>query len=75
MNRRAISKISVIFFSLVFLILWALFFANQLTTWGQVAIVNGNLSGIEAFFYGNLNLVVGVLFFIFILAFAIYGGD
>jgi hypothetical protein len=75
LNRKAISRISIIFYSLIFLIMWALFIAGQLSTWGAVAVVNGGYTGIEAFFYENLNLFVGVMFFIFILAIAVYGGD
>jgi hypothetical protein len=68
MNNQGISKISIIFFSIVFIILWALFFAGQLSTWGNVAIVNGGYTGIEAFFYANINLMVGIIFFIAILS-------
>ena len=75
MNRKALSKISIIFYSLIFIILWAVFIAGQLTTWGNVAIVNGGYTGIEAFFYGNLNLLVGAIFLIFTLAVAVYGGE
>jgi len=75
MNRKAISRISIIFYSLMFIIIWAMFIAGQLSLWGSVAVINGGYTGIEAFFYENLNLFVGVMFFIFILAVAIYGGD
>ena len=75
MNKKAISRISIIFYSLMFLIIWAMFIAGQLSTWGALAVVNGGYTGIEAFFYENLNLFVGVMFFIFILAIAVYGGD
>ena len=68
MNKKAISKISVVFFSLVFIILWALFLGPQLAFWGAVAVANGGYTGIEALLYNNLNLLVGVIFIIFILA-------
>jgi len=68
MNNKGLSKISLVFFAVVFVILWALFFGSQLTQWGNVAIINGGYSGIEAFFYGNLNLVVGCIFLISMLA-------
>jgi len=68
MNRKAFSKISIIFYAIVFVIIWALVLADQLNTWGAVAIANGGYSGIEALFYQNLNLVVAVIFFISLLA-------
>jgi hypothetical protein len=73
-DKKALSKISIVFYSLVFLILWSIFIAGQLTLWGHTAVINGQLTGIEAFFYDNLNLLVGGIFLIFILAIGYYGG-
>jgi di/tricarboxylate transporter len=75
MNKKAFSKISIIFWSITFIILWAVFIAGQLATWGHAAVINGSLTGIEAFFFENLNLLVAVIFLIFILAIGLYGGD
>lgn len=75
MNKKAVSKISIIFYAITFIIIWALFIAPQLSYWGSVAVANAGYTGIEAFFYENLNLLVGVIFFIFMLAISIYGGD
>jgi hypothetical protein len=72
--KKGFSKISIVFYSLIFIIIWALFIAGQLSTWGHTAVVNGSLSGFEAFFFENLNLLVGVIFFVFILAVGYYGG-
>jgi hypothetical protein len=38
--------------------IWFVFLAGVLTTAGQDAITNGGLTGIEAFFYANLNLII-----------------
>jgi hypothetical protein len=73
-NKKALSKISLIFYSLVFIIIWAIFIAGQLSTWGAVAVINGGYTGIEALFYENLNLLVGVIFLVFVLAMGYYGG-
>ena len=66
MNDKGISKISIVFFSITFIILWALFFGQQLATWGALAVVNGSYTGIEALFYNNLNLIVGFVFIVFV---------
>jgi hypothetical protein len=68
MNKQGISRISVVFFSIVFIILWALFFGSQLSAWGNVAIANGGYTGIEALLWGNLNIIVGFIFIVFVLA-------
>ena len=66
MNRRAqgLGILNLIFGLLVFFILWALFFAQWLTFWGQNYITVNSLTGIEAFLAANLNLWVlcGVIF-------------
>jgi len=75
MNKKALTNISIIFFSLIFLILWALFFAEQVATWGHAAAVAGEMVGIEALLYNNINLIIAVIFFIFILAMGLGGGQ
>ena len=73
MDKKGIGKINIIFFSLVFLILWALFFGEQVSYWGHLVVVNGSLTGIEAFLYDNINLILAVVFFIFIIAVGMRG--
>ena len=68
MNNKGYTQLTVLFVTVMFLILWPLFFATQLTYWGLVAINNGGLTGVEAFFYSNLNLLVGSVFLLFIMA-------
>jgi hypothetical protein len=49
-----------------------MFASKELGAWGQRAIVAGNLTGIEAFGFGNLNLIVGFAFIIFIVVMATF---
>lgn len=59
MNKKAQGgPIAFILGVIVFIILWAVFIGEWLADVGQDAIINGGLTGIEAFFYGNLNLFV-----------------
>lgn len=73
MNKRGFSVITVIFWAIIFVILWALFFAQQLSYWGHAAVVNSNLTGVEALFYDNVNLVIGFCFAVFVIAFGYIG--
>jgi hypothetical protein len=75
LDKKGIGKISIMFYSLIFIILWALFFGEQVAYWGHLVVVNGGLSGIEAFLYNNVNLILAVVFFIFILAVGTTGGS
>lgn len=67
-NKKGQTVITIIFFTIVFLILWALFFAEQLSYWGHMAVMNNGLTGIEALFYNNINAIVYAVLLIFILA-------
>jgi len=61
MNKKAQFGVLAIIFSLmIFLILWALFFASWLNTWAQQMISVNSLTGIEAFLIANINLWVGI---------------
>lgn len=74
MNKKALSNISIMFFVFVFIVVWALFFAEQISTFGHLAVENGNLTGIEALLYDNLNTLIGIVLLIFIVAVG-YGGS
>ena len=59
MNKKAqAGPIGFIFMVLVFMILWFVWIGRWLIDVGQQAIIDGSLTGIEAFFYANLNLWV-----------------
>ena len=76
MNNKAQtgpSMVSIIFYTFIFIILWALFFSQQLATWGHQAVVNGEYTGIEALFYENLNLLIMFVLITFILAISLIG--
>lgn len=72
-GKKGMSVISIIFFTLVFIIFWVLAFAEQLAYWGHQTVVNNGLTGVEALFYNNINFVVLFVLMIFILGFAYFG--
>ena len=69
-NRKGQTILTVIFMSIVFLFVWIMFAGRELSRWGQQAILNGNLTGVEAFGFANLNLLVGVAFLVFFVVVA-----
>jgi len=75
MNKKGIGVITLIFWVISFVLVWSLFIGKMLNEWGQQAIITNSLTGIEAFFYGNLNFVVAIVFLIAILAMALWGGS
>ena len=57
MNKKG-QILGVLFSLLVFIILWAMFFAKWLADWGETYIIMHSATGLEAFFMANMNLWV-----------------
>ena len=56
MSKKAqAGPIGFIFLLLVFIILWFVWIGEWISNVGQQAIIDGTLTGVEAFFYANLN--------------------
>jgi len=65
--KKAQTVITVFFWVLGFIILWALFLGNFLNTQIANAISVNGLTGIEAFLLSYLNLFVYLIIFVFII--------
>jgi hypothetical protein len=58
-NKKAQNgMIGAIILFFIFLINWFIWLGSWISTVGEVAITSGNLTGIEAFFFSNLNFAV-----------------
>lgn len=73
MNKKGFSIITLLFWVISFILVWALFIGKIINEWGQQAILTNSLTGIEAFFYANLNFVIAIVFLISILAIGLWG--
>lgn len=51
---------TLFFWIILFLVFWALFFGQFFSEWGQRAITDNNMVGIEAFLWGNFNLFIAI---------------
>lgn len=67
-NSKGLSPVTILFWSIMFIIIYSMALAPIIEAQGQLAIINGGYTGIEALFYDNLHLFVGFLFFLFIVA-------
>ena len=74
MNKKAVGPIGAIILFIFFLIMWFIWLGNWVNQTGQLAIINGGLTGLEAFFYENLNLVIMVCMTLGMLAWSYFGG-
>jgi len=70
MNNTAQTPITFIFTILTFIIGWVLFGAKFLSDAGQQYIAVNQATGLEAFFYGNLNLIVMFCLLLVIIAYS-----
>lgn len=69
MNNKGLSIFTLFFWIVIIIIIWFTFLGSLLNQAGETAVSNGNLTGIEAFFYSNLNLfIIAIPVFLFILA-------
>jgi len=71
--KKAQTSITLVFFLIVALIIWAMFAAPLIAAYGALTVTNGGLTGIEAFFFLNINFVIGFVLVIAILSIAAYG--
>ena len=75
MNKSAqAGPLAMIFLIFIFLINWALWLGEWLSVVGQNMVEVNHITGLEAFFYSNLNMIVllGVIFGM--MAFMYFGG-
>lgn len=76
MNKKGfVGPIGAIFLFLLFIVMWLVFLAEWLNEIGAMLILNNNLTGIEAFFYSNLNLTIFIVMILGMLAFMYFGGE
>lgn len=70
-KKAQAGPIGFIFLVLVFVILWFIWIGSWINDVGEQAIIDGSLTGVEAFFYANLNvfvllgLILGILGFMY----------
>jgi hypothetical protein len=58
MNKQGITPLTIIFWFGLYFFLWAVFFSKIINYWGEQAVINGSLTGIEAFMFANLNFFI-----------------
>lgn len=73
LNRKG-GIIGFFFQIAVVIVMWAIFLADLFTWVGENALAGGNLSGIEAFIYTNLNVVIFIGIVIVLGAVNVFGG-
>ena len=74
MKKAQTGIIGLIFLVLVFIIIWFVWLGGVIADFGELSIQAGGLTGLEAFFYANLNLWIFIGLILGLMAFIYIGG-
>jgi len=74
-NKKGMTPIGVIFTAGLFIVVWAMFGAKLISDYGQVAVTQHGLIGLEAFLYMNLNYVIFIVFIVGMFAYMYWGSN
>jgi len=72
-NKGQFGFIKILFISFAFIILFALALAPLITTAVGISIDTGNVTGLEKFFLGGLNIWVLIGFVLFVIGSLVWG--
>jgi hypothetical protein len=65
--------IGAVFLFIFFIIIWFIWLGGWVATIGHTVVIENNLSGIEGFFYDNLNLIILICLFLGVMGFMYFG--
>jgi len=74
-NKKAVGPIGAIMLFGMFVIIWFVFLGGWVAQVGATAVAENGLTGIEAFFYENLNIVIMVFMALGMLAWTYFGSE
>lgn len=73
-SKKAFGPIGFIFLVLVFVIVWFVWLGGAVGDWGHYIVLTNNYTGLEAFFYENLNMWIFITLILGIMGFFYFGG-
>lgn len=72
-GKKGQTAFGVLFSLFIFTVVWIAGLASWIGEMGQAMVIGGNLTGLNAFFYSNLNLFIGICLFLAYIAVAKWG--
>lgn len=75
MNKKGVGAIGAILLFMIFIAIWFVWLSGWLNEVGAILVATNNMTGLEAFFYGNLNLTVMISMFLGILGWIYFGSQ
>lgn len=76
MNKKGeVGPIGAILLFIFFLINWFIWLGSWINQAGQLAIAQNGYTGVEAFFYANLNFMIFIIMILGIMGWIYFGGE
>jgi hypothetical protein len=73
-NKKAVGPIGALFLYVMFLFIWFIWLGSFVNEIGDITVTTNNLTGIEAAFFSNLNVVILICMLLGIMAFTYFTG-
>lgn len=73
-NKKAVGPIGAIMLFIVFLVMWFVWLGAWVNTVGAMVVSTNGLTGIEAFFFENLNFTILICLILGMLGWMYWGG-
>jgi len=74
-DKKAVGPIGAIMLFFMFVIIWFVWLGGWVSFVGHNVVVEHSLTGIEALFFDNLNIVIMVFMILGMLAWTYFGGE
>jgi hypothetical protein len=73
-NKKAIGPIGGIMLFMVFIVMWFVWLGGWVAHVGADAVATNGLTGVEAFAFENLNLIIMLVMILAMIGWAYFGG-
>ena len=73
-QNSTVGPVGFVFLVLILVMNWAIWLGKWLNDVGQIAITTSGMTGVEAWFYANLNLFFWISLILGITAYLYFGG-
>lgn len=73
LNKKGSGLIGAIFLFIFFLIMWFIWLGKWLADIGQQAVTENGLTGLNAFFYSNLNFIILIIMCLAMIGWTYFG--
>ena len=73
-NKKGVGIIGAIMLFMVFVVMWFVWLGGWVAQVGHQVVIDNSLSGIEAFAFDNLNLIIMLVLILAMLGWSYFGG-